>query len=99
MSEEIQLNSLVASRFTDNLPLFSDAYRKEHPHQQSYLTDEAFEELKETKEQITSVSFYNEISSDLALLFINCREAYKAGSSYEEIVHDAYERMQRKVRE
>jgi ABC-type glycerol-3-phosphate transport system substrate-binding protein len=99
MSEEISLNSIITVPFTPNLPLFSDAYSKESPYQQRCLTPEAFEELTETKEQITAVSFDDEISSELSFLIINCREAYIAGAPYEEMVHEAYEQMQRKVRE
>ena len=99
MREKTQLKSIVFDSVTFGLPLFSDAYKEEYSHFGSSLTAEAFEELTETKEQITDVVFYTELSNDLARLFSDCWEAYKAGAPYEEMVHEAYELMQRKVKE
>ena len=98
MREKTQLRSIIFKSVAPGLPLFSDTYKEDYPYFDDTLTAEAFKELTETKEQITDVVF-NDLSTDLARLFYDCWTAYNNGEPYEEMVHEAYEQMQRKVRE
>ena len=51
------------------------------------------------QEQVTEVIFTNELSKVLALMSTACWQASAAGAPYDDIIHETYELMQRKIRE
>ena len=64
-----------------------------------YFTDESYETLTQVKEQITAANFRTSISYDLYTLVTQCASADVIGETVEDLVHAAYESMQRKIRE
>ena len=99
MREKTQMHSNLGRTIAQNLPLFRDAYKEECSYNGRFLISEAFEEFTEAKEQITEVIFTNELSKDLALMSTACWRASVAGAPYDDIIHETYELMQRKIRE
>lgn len=100
MREKTQLASYVYAAFSfAAVPIYDQAYKEGYPFFHKTLTDEGYAEFAEFKEQITSVNFNNDLVKDLALMITDCWNANKEGLPYEEIVHNAYEQMQRKIKE
>lgn len=105
MREATQANAHAYQAFYaygEGIPLHTDIFSESSPWNKfHHLSDEAFLELQETKNQITAVNFNSELTKDLAELMAECWEAevYDQPISLEERVHETYAMMQRRVRE
>lgn len=106
LRENTQLNSslfrniLCGGPGVTAAPLLSDAYNPDQAFGSGFhLAEESCRELTDIKEQITAVNFKGDLTTDLNVLPIQCRDSDVSGKSIEELVHETYELMQRKVRE
>ena len=99
MSEYMQRTSSLANGL-DGLPLNEDIYTEEKPIDgRGYLIEENYAELVDLREQITAANFHDDLARDLHFLLMHSRSPELYGQSVEEMVHETYEMMQRKVRE
>lgn len=106
MSREMQQNSHFYSSYIwgdlNTLLMHEDLFQKDSAANRSsyYLIDENFQELCEVRDQITGANFrgrYREVLNENLLL--RCRKAANEGAPIEEIVHEVYEDLQRRVKE
>ncbi len=100
MREKTQLTSFVYHAFAGvGIPLFDDVYKEGYAYNGRTLTNEAYAEFADLKSQITAANFYDDLSNDLAQMMKACWETNKEGLPLDDIVHETYELMQRKVKE
>lgn len=106
MSEKVQVDHHFYSSYIYGalraLPMHEELFQEETASGGSgyYLTDENFQELCEVRDQITGANFggrYREVLNEM--LLIRCRNAQADGTTVEELVHEVYEDLQRRVRE
>ncbi len=86
---------------TASLPMHEELMQKESPiwGNNYYMLDENFEAFCKVREQITGANFHSEGISLLEDMMTKCCYGDPAGKSVEEIVHEAYEDMSRRVKE
>ena len=103
MRERTQLNSKLFSIIFcggSAIPLNNNAYHPDYPVNNSYsLKDTSLQELTDIKEQITAVNFQTYLSSEIDILLYKCEDAWEQNEPIDEIVHEVYEEMQRRLRE
>ena len=109
MRQKMQADSYVHYGFFafTGIPMDTEVFSEEVPlNRFEYLPDETFAELTDFRDQITDVNFGCSLEEDLYLLmseclFMNTEDApiEVEDTPIEDLVHDAYEQMQRKVRE
>ena len=104
MRESMQLHTSFFANGVCNvgwgaIPLNNNALHPDHPFYFYYLDEASFEELTDIKEQITAVNFDTPLITDLAGLFHECVDAHEANQPIDEIVHEEYVQIQRKLRE
>ncbi|MBP3705413.1 MAG: hypothetical protein J6I98_07760 [Clostridia bacterium] len=82
------------------LPLHEELFQEETPLVlfNFYMTDENYRELCEVREQITHAHFENEMTAKLNEMLMKCDHPEIYGT-VEEIVHETYIDLQRRVRE
>ena len=83
----------------ESIPLYDETFHKDSPFDDRYFTDESYESFTQMKKQITAANFRTSISYDLYMLIVQCAGAEVTGDKVEDLVHAAYESMQRKIRE
>lgn len=85
-----------------SLPMHEDLLRDEEHWLSSiqyYMTPENYAELCEVRDQITGAHFDSELTAILSDVLSSCAHAEYFGKTAEEVVHEAYENMQRRLRE
>ena len=104
MSRKMQKDSDLYTWFLysfDGIPLHEDLFQPDLPlvSFNYYMTEENYQELCELRGQITRAYFDNEMTSMLSSILNECRYADIMEKTVEEIVHEAYVDMQRRMRE
>lgn len=104
LDEEVQRNSAIYSQLLyriDGLPMHEELFQEDTPlfNDQFYLIGENYQEIREVREQITVANFDSELRDVLHDTLMYCAAADAFGMTVEEIVHEAYEDLQRRVRE
>lgn len=102
MRESTQLDSHLFQHIICRgaIPLNNNAYHSDYPVDRFYcLDDSSFIELTDIKEQITAVNFHTDLSTDINSLLYKCEDAWEQNEPIDEIVHEVYVQMQRKLRE
>ena len=87
--------------FSDGIPMNEELFNADTPLQLGHLqmTEENYNELCRVRAQITNAVFKSQCDYILDSMLIDCDYADTLGKSIEETVHDAYENMQRRLRE
>ncbi len=103
MRESTQLKSNLFSIIiagTRAIPLNNNAYHPDYPVNNSHsMQDTSLQELTDIKEQITTVNFYTDLAGDIDTLLYNCETAREQNEPIDQIVHEVYVEMQRKLGE
>ena len=105
MSRGMQKSSTVHTRLirgTGDLPMHEELMRDEDvwmTSMQYYMIPENYEELCEVRDQITGATFSDELVVLLSQLLSKCDAAEIFDMTVEEIVHEVYDDIQRRVRE
>lgn len=104
LDDQMQRKSKIYSQFFycfDGLPMHEELFQEDTPllNDQFYLIGENYQELREVCEQITVANFDSELRDVLNDTLMYCAAADAFGMTVEEIVHEAYEDLQRRVRE
>jgi len=60
-----------------------------------YTSAENFAAMSAVRDQITNVQFAEQLNIELQNMMLECYEAHQFGEDYTEIVHRAYETMDR----
>lgn len=89
----------AAGSIFESVPLNDAAFHKNTPIKQCFFSDESYQRFVQVKEQITAANYQNALSDDLYTLLMSCKNPQLYDSTIEELVCEAYENMQRKVRE
>ncbi len=106
MSKEVQQRSNIYQDmiiFYDSIPLHEELFQQSDPlWGNSYLTEENYEAFCKVREQITCANFESEGTSQLSDMMGRCMSSdyleYE-NTTVEEVVHEAYEEMVRRIRE
>ena len=100
MRESTQLTSGLSGVVSGGyIPLNNNAFHPDHPFRLYYLKGASLDELNDVREQITAVNFSTDLSVDIDVLLYKCEQAYEKNEPIEEIIHETYENMQRKLGE
>ncbi len=104
LDDEVQRNSAIYSQFlyhVDGLPMHEELFQEDTPlyNNQFYLTDENYQEFREICDQITAANFDSELRKVLYDTLLYCSVAEALETTVEEIAHEAYADMQRRVKE
>ncbi len=101
MRESTQLQSDLFALCASNghIPLNNNAFHPDHPFRLYYLKGASLDELNDVREQITAVNFSTDLSVDIDGLLYDCEQAYEKNEPIEEIIHETYENMLRKLGE
>ena len=85
-----------------SLPMHEDLLRDEESYilsKQYYMLEENYQELCEVRDQIKYANFSGELTTLLSDVLSNCAYAEHYGKTVEEVVHEDYVNMQRRMRE
>ncbi|MBO5253389.1 MAG: extracellular solute-binding protein [Clostridia bacterium] len=104
MSGYVQQWSDFYSEFiykSNSLPMHEELFQKEHPTwgNNYYMLDENFEAFCKVREQITGANFHSEGTALLSDMMSKCCSGDFDDRPVEEIVHEAYEDLSRRVKE
>ena len=102
LSTDMQNNSLIYSNYFctkySDFPMNNELINEKNLNS-LYRCKDNHEEVAELVGQITTANFDSEISSLLESAFSECISCEALGKTVEEIVHEYYDAMQRRVRE
>ena len=104
MSKNMQREGFLYSRGillqATSIPLNEDLFQESDPLFGSlYMTEENFEAFCMVRDQITAANFKSEITVMLEEMMSKCYHAERYGKTVEEIVHETYEHMERRMNE
>lgn len=103
MSKNMQMNKPLYSQvlyWTGGIPLHEGLFLENTPlGRWDYLTAENHKELSELRGQITHANFKSELTYMVNDILSNCAYADAMGKTVEELVHEGYVELQRRLRE
>ncbi len=102
MSKDYQQKSKIYQELIfEGIPLHEDLFQKSFPLVTSnyYMTDENFEAFCKVRDQVTEVNFVSEGTMLLYEMMQQCSLASIYKRSIEDIVHETYDNLERRVRE
>lgn len=103
MSKNMQMNKPLYSQvlyWFGGIPLHEDLFLEDTPlGRWDYLTEENHQELSELRGQITHANFKSELTYMVNDILSDCACADAIGKTVEELVHEGYVELQRRLRE
>lgn len=102
MSRNVQQRNQMYTMYFANFakfPMHEELFRENTDLANQYMTEENFNELCEVRDQITVANFGGRQREVLNEMLIHCRAARENNESIEEIVHEAYADLERRVKE
>ena len=89
----------AAGSVWESIPLHDAAFHKDTPFKLVHFSDESYERFTQVKAQITAANFQGSLTNDLYTLLIHCHNPEIYDTTVEELVHETYVQIQRKIRE